>query len=167
MARDGVAVDAELAAAVAAFVDGRQVNVTARCRELGCSRETFYKYVARFRERGVKGFFPDSRRPRRSPTKLPIELEDVLVRLRKEQAETGWDYGATGVLLELQDRPGLWPPERPSPSRATLNRIFEARGLLTKVPQRRPRRRSRRFSRTEVNALWQFDGFETLLADGT
>lgn len=166
MARDGVAVDAELAAAVAAFVDGKQVNVAARCRELKVSRETFYKYVARFRVRGVEGFFPDSRRPLSSPSRLPIALEDVLIRVRKEQAEGGWDYGATGVLLELGDRPGLWPADRALPSRATVNRVFEARGLLIKVPQRRPRRRSRRFSRTEVNALWQFDGFETLLADG-
>lgn len=167
MARDGVAVDAELAAAVAAFVDGKQVNVAARCRELKVSRETFYKYVARFRARGVEGFFPDSRRPLTSPTRLPVELEDLLVRVRKEQAEAGWDYGATGVLLQLQDQPGLWPADRAWPSRATINRVFEARGLLAKVPQRRPRRRSRRFARTEVNALWQFDGFETPLADGT
>jgi len=167
MARDGVAVDAELAAAVAAFVDGRKFNVAARCRELKVSRETFYKYVARFRARGVAGFFPDSRRPLTSPTGLPIELEDVLVRVRKEQSEAGWDYGATGVLLELQDRAGLWPADRALPSRATVNRVFEARGLLAKVPQRRPRRRSRRFNRAEVNALWQYDGFETLLANGT
>lgn len=167
MARDGVAVDAELAAAVAAFVEGKQINVAARCRELQISRETFYKYVARFRERGVEGFFPDSRRPLTFPTRLPIELEDVLVRIRKEQTETGWDYGATGVLLELRDRPGLWPTARALPSRATVNRVFEARGLLAKVPQRRPRRRSRRFNRAEVNALWQYDGFETLLAGGS
>lgn len=159
--------DAELAAVVAAFVEGKAMNVAARCRELGISRETFYKYVARFRARGVEGFFPDSRRPLTSPTRLPAVLEDVLVRVRKEQAEAGWDYGATGVLLELQDRPGLWPADRAWPSRATINRVFEARGLLAKVPQRRPRRRSRRFNRAEVNALWQFDGFETLLADGT
>ncbi len=158
--------DAELAAAVASFVDGVEMNVAARCRELGVSRKTFYKYVGRFRRAGVGGFFPDSRRPLSSPGRLPVELEDVLVRVRKEQTEAGWDYGATGVLLALMDDQ-RWPPGRPLPSRSTLNRVFDARGPLAKTPQRRPRRRPRRFNRAAVNALWQFDGFEASLADGT
>jgi hypothetical protein len=49
-----------------------------------------------------------------------------------------------------------------------VNRIFEHRGQLKKVPQRKPRRRGgRRFQREHVNELWQFDGFEYRLADGT
>ena len=59
MARDGVAVDAKLAAAVAAFVaDRRKFNVAAVCRELGVSRQTFYKCVRRFDTVGVAGFYP-------------------------------------------------------------------------------------------------------------
>lgn len=167
MARDGVAVDAELAAAVAAFADGVAMNVCARCRDLGVSTTTFYKYVARFHERGVEGLFPDSRRPHASPGRLPAELEDVLVRVRKEEADRGWDYGADAVLLRLAENPEWWPQERVLPSRATINRVFEARGLLDKMPQRRPRRRSRRFQRDRVNELWQFDGFEYRLAGGS
>ena len=159
--------DAELAAAVAAFADGVAMNVCARCRDLGVSTSTFYKYVERFHERGVEGLFPDSRRPRSSPTRLPAELEDVLVRIRKEEAEAGWDYGADAVLLRLGENPQWWPPGRVLPARATINRVFEARGLLVKVPQRRPRRRSRRFARAQVNELWQYDGFEYRLADGS
>lgn len=159
--------DAGLAAAVASYVDGVPMNVAARCREVGVSTKTFYKYVKRFKDSGVDGFFPDSRRPRHSPNRLPAELADVLVRVRKEQQEGGWDYGATGVLLQLVNEPDLWPADSPPPSRATVNRLFAERGLLATVPQRRPRNRSRRFARTEVNALWQFDGFDMLLADGT
>jgi transposase InsO family protein len=166
MARDGVAVDAELAAVVAAFADGAAMNVCARCRDLGVSTTTFYKYVERFRERGVEGLFPDSRRPRSSPTGLPADLEEVLVRVRKEQADQGWDYGADAVLLRLSENPHWWLPGRGLPSRATVNRVFEARGLLVKVPQRRPRRRYRRFAREQVNELWQYDGFEYRLAEG-
>src|SRR3954447_7619765 len=99
MARDGVAVDAELAAVVAAFADGVAMNVRARCRDLGVSTTTFYKYLERFSERGVEGLFPDSRRPRSSPARLPTGLEDVLVRVRKEERDAGWDYGADAVLL--------------------------------------------------------------------
>jgi hypothetical protein len=172
MARDGVAVDAGLAAAVAGFVaQPRGVNVAATCRSLGVSRQTFYKYVRRFGSAGVPGFYPDSRRPRSSPTRLEVELEDVLITIRKQEAEAGWDYGADAVLMRLEeqiaDGSSSWLPGRPLPARSTVNRVFDQRGQLEKVPQRRPRRRVRRFERTEVNALWQFDGFDYRLATGT
>lgn len=161
---------AEVAAAVAAYVncDGASMNVSAICRRLKISTKTFYKYVHRFRAAGVDGFYPDSRRPRSTPTRLPAGLEDVLVLIRKQEAETGWDYGADAVGLRLEERRAeLWPPGRALPSRSTINRVFDARGLLVKTPKRRPRRRYRRFQRDEVNALWQFDGFDYLLADRT
>lgn len=171
MARDGVAVEAAVAAAVAAFeAPGSRMNVSATCRELGISRKTFYKYVARFRALGVAGFYPGSRRPHRTPTRLPVELEDVLITIRKQEAEAGWDYGADAVLMRLEEQiaAGIlaWPPGRGLPARSTVNRVFEDRGQLAKTPQRAPRRRIRRFERAEVNALWQFDGFEYRLATG-
>ncbi len=159
--------DAEVAAAVAGYGADRSMNVAARCRELGISTKTFYKYVGRFQERGVEGFFPDSRRPHVSPARLPAAWEDVLVTIRKEEAEAGWDYGADAVLMRLEEQPWRWPQSGALPSRSTVNRVFEARGVLAKTPQRRPRRRYRRFERSEVNALWQFDGFDYRLAEDT
>ena len=171
MARDGVAVDAKLAAAVAAFVrDPSKGKVAATCRDLGVSRQTFYKYVRRFRADGVPGLYPDSRRPHQSPTRLPVELEDVLITIRKQEAEAGWDYGADAVLMRLEEQieagTATWPHGRPLPARSTVNRVFDERGQLAKVPQRMPRRRVRRFQRDQVNALWQFDGFDYTLATG-
>jgi transposase InsO family protein len=171
MARDGVAVDAKLAAAVAAFVtDPSRGKVAATCRDLGVSRQTFYKYVRRFRAAGVSGLYPDSRRPGRSPTRVPVELEDVLITIRKQEAEAGWDYGADAVLMRLEEQieagTTAWPAGRGLPARSTVNRVFDERGQLAKVPQRKPRRRVRRFERSEVNALWQFDGFDYVLATG-
>jgi transposase len=169
MARDGVAVRSEIAAAVVTFagLDGAGMNVSATCCRLGISRKQFYEYVARFHAQGVAGLYPRSRRPRSSPTRLPVELEEVLVRIRKQEAEAGWDYGAEAVLMRLEEQPGLWPADRRLPARSTINRVFDARGLLVKTPQRRPRRRYRRFQRDHVNGLWQFDGFDYALADGT
>ena len=171
MVRDGVAVDAAVAAAVAAYVaPGPKQNVSAISRELGISRKTFYKYVNRFHALGVEGFYPLTRRPRRFPTKLPADLEDVLITIRKHEAEEGWDYGADAVLMRLEEQiaagTSLWPADRSLPARSTVNQVFDQRGQLVKVPQRKPRRRSRRFARSEVNALWQFDGFEYTLATG-
>jgi transposase InsO family protein len=170
MARDGESVDPRLAGAVAAFAQGQPMVVSRKCVELGVARATFYKYAARFRERGVDGLFPDTRRPQSSPTRLPADLEDVLIRIRKQEADAGWDYGADAVLMRLEEQlqrcVDLWPPGRALPSRATVNRVFDARGQLIKAPQRRPRPTYRRFARERVNELWQYDGFEYPLADG-
>ena len=90
MARDGVAVDANLAAAVAAYVAApRKHNVAALCRDLDVSRQTFYKYVRRFHALGVEGFYPDSRRPRSSPNRFPTELEDVVIGIRTRPTAAG------------------------------------------------------------------------------
>ena len=164
--------DAALAAAVAGFVARRSsVNVAATCRELGISRKSFYKYLARFQAEGVEGFYPRSRRPHRSPSRLPVGLEDVLIAIRKQEDGAGWDYGADAVLMRLEEQllagTSMWPPDRPLPARSTVNKVFEERGQLAKVPQRQPRRRIRRFQRDQVNALWQFDGFDYRLADHT
>jgi transposase InsO family protein len=167
MAEDGVAVGPEVAAVVAAFVAGASMNVSQRCVELGLSRAAFYKYVARFRDRGVQGLFPDSRRPRRSPSRLPAAAEEALVRVRKEEFDAGWDYGAAAVLLRVSESPNRWPEGVPVPSPATVNRVFARRGLLTAHPGRRPRAATRRFARERVNELWQLDGFDTGLQDGT
>jgi hypothetical protein len=172
MARDGEAVDWALASAVALFVEGDEFNVAARCRDLGVSRQTFYKYVRRFTAEGVDGLRVRSRRPLPSGTSSgtdrtsgsgcgPVQAwEEVLVRVRKQEAEAGWDYGAAAVGMRLRERPDLWPQGATRvPSRSTINRVFAARGQLVRTPQRRPRPAVRRFERARPNELWQYDGF--------
>lgn len=169
MGKDGVAVRADVAAAVARFLDpeGSGMNVSATCRDLGISTKTFYKYAARFSHEGVEGFYPRSRRPATSPRELDLELEDVLLTVRKQQQDQGWDYGADAVLMLLEDNTDtLWPADVELPSRSTINRVFQRRGVLSPTPKRRPRRRYRRFARDRVNALWQYDGFDYRLATG-
>jgi transposase InsO family protein len=167
MARDGEAVDPDFAAAVAAYAQGTRFDVSARCRELGVSRERFYKYLHRFRTEGIEGFFPRSRRPLTSPQRLPALWEDVLVEVRKHEQDAGWDYGADAVLQFLKSRPDLWPTDRPLPARSTVNRVLADRGHLDRAPQRAPRRPPRRFQRDRVNDLWQYDGFGWQLGDGS
>jgi hypothetical protein len=168
MARDGVAVDARLAGAVARFVGGEPMNVTAECASIGVSPKTFYKYVARFRAEGVEGFFPRSRRPQRSPTQIAPDVADAIVRARKELAEHGLDHGATSIGWWLEDHRDRWDGLKVQvPARATINRVLDDRGQLASRPRRRPRRSFRRFTRTHRNELWQMDGFEHRLADGT
>lgn len=167
MARDGVAVDPQFAAAVVRYVDGERFDVSGECRRLGVSRSRFYKYAAQVRVEGVEGLFPRSRRPLRSPTAVPAAVEDAVVRGRKKLADAGWDAGADSIGFWLQDHPDQLPPDAVAPSRATINRILRRRGLAEVVPTRRPRRADHRFEATAANARWQMDGFVVKLADDT
>lgn len=166
MARDGVPVGPEFAALVARVHGGERVNVRAECAVLGVSAKTFYKYVARFAQEGVEGFYPRSRRPLVSPTRLDATVEDVIVRARKELDDDGWDAGAEQIAFWIQDHREAWPAGAVVPSRATINRVLERRGQIVKVPQRRPRRSRHRFEYDQPNSMWQMDGFDYTLADG-
>lgn len=189
MARDGVPVSPEFAALVARYVEGEKFNVRAKCAEIGYSRSTFYKYVGRFSFRGVEGLYPDSRRPLTSPGAISTEVEDLVVRARKELVEDGWDEGADSIWFVLDDLSraavtdhrshdrrrarreflsgAQWPVGAAVPSRATINRILTRRGQVVAVPQRRPRAATRRFEADQPNTRWQMDGFEVALVDGT
>ncbi len=170
MARDGVAVDARVAGAVARVVAGEVMNVSAVCREVGVSRQTFYRYVARFAAEGVEGLYPRSRAPYHRPRMVSVQVEDAVVAARKRLAEDGWDNGALSIHWWLVDHPEAWrgpdTAQVPVPSRATIHRILVRRGQVTPQPGKRPRRSGRRFTRPYANDLWQMDGYETRLADG-
>jgi transposase InsO family protein len=161
MARDGVAVDARLVAAVAARVRGERVEVAVVCRELGVSRKTFYKYLARFKAEGAEGFFLRSRRPRSSPAATPEAIEDLIVRARKDLEDEGGDNGAISIGWRLE-KYGI-----AAPSRMTIHRILQRRGLVIAQPAKGPRPQWRRFTAPHPNAMWQLDGLETTLADGS
>lgn len=172
----------EFAAWVTRYVEGERFNVSKRCALLGCSTSTFYKYAQRVSEREIDGLYPDSRRPLTSPNAVTTEVEDLVVRARKELIEDGWDEGADSIWFVLDNlqrgEPGdhprrellagvSWPPGASVPSRATINRILTRRGQVVAVPQRRPKASSRRFEADQPNTRWQMDGFEVKLVDGT
>ena len=96
------------------------INVTAVCREEGVSRAVFYKYVGRVRREGLDGLEERSRRPRSSPQQTPLEVEDVVVRLRKELDDAGLDHGATSIQWHL----GRHGEVAKVPSVATIHRVL-------------------------------------------
>ena len=133
---------------------------------LGVSTKTFYKYLSRFDSEGVDGFYPRSRRPLSSPARVSAEVEDLIVRVRKELDDEGWDAGAEQIAFWIGDHPQCWPPGVVVPSRATINRVLDRRGQLVKVPARLPLRSRHRFEMAQPNTMWQMDGFEVALSGG-
>jgi putative transposase len=135
--------------------------VTRFCREYEVSRSWFYQVRARVAAEGVQGLQRRPRPPGRSRLAVPIEIEEIAVRLRKELAEDGCDHGPVTVA----DR--LFKLGIAAPSRATLARIFSRRGMVVPQPQKRPRSSYRRFEAALVHELWQLDAFEWPLLDGS
>jgi len=157
MAKGVVAMDVRLRAAVAA----PGVNVSALCRELGISRETFYAWRRRYRAEGLAGLEPRSRAPKTSPHRIDSAVEDHIVRLRKQLGDEGLDHGPTTIQWHL-GRTRM----RPVPSTATIWRVLVRAGFVDPEPRKRPKASWRRFEADAPNELWQADFIEWTTAGG-
>lgn len=144
----------------AVFSAGLTASVTELCGELEISRQTFYKYKARWEAEGPGGLVERSRRPHHSPNQVAGELEDQIVRLRKELAELGVDHGAATIAYHLA-RQG-----RPTPALATIHRVLVRRGQVVPEPHKRPRSATRRFVWPRPNDAWQIDATRWMLTGG-
>jgi transposase InsO family protein len=148
-------------AGVTAFVAGAPVNVAQICRECGISRKTFYKYAARCREEGLDGFEERSRRPHRVVHAVSVEVEEAVIRWRKQLADSGLDHGATTIQWHLGRERRVRVP-----SVATVHRILVRRGFVTPQPHKRPKTTWRRFEANLPNERWQIDHTDWTIASG-
>src|SRR3954465_9292346 len=97
MAWKVTAMDVRMAAALAQGVD----DVAAFCRAQGISRQTYYKWKKRFELEGLDGVRDRSRRPGSIPIATPVEVEDAIVRARKELADAGEFNGPFAIAERL------------------------------------------------------------------
>jgi transposase len=142
-------------------IEGR--TKAAVSREFGVSPRWVYELVRRFDAEGEAGLEPRSRRPRASPRRIPVEIEDEIVELRKDLLDQGFDAGAHTIAVHLSRRHG----EDAVPSVATMWRVLSRRGFVTPQPQKRPRSSFVRFEAQMPNERWQADITRWRLADGT
>jgi len=152
----------KLISVVIAVAEGRSVNVARVCREASVSRATFYRLLDRYREEGLDGLEPRSRRPHTSPNQTGVEIEEMIVRLRKELAEAGLDHGAITIWWHLDNRSLLVPV----PSTATIHRILVRRGQVEPAPKKRPKSSYIRFEAPAPNEWWQIDAMDWMIATG-
>lgn len=151
--------DVRLAAAVLGAV--RPGEVAGFCREHQISRQTFYKYRRRAKADGPVGLEERSRRPKRSPAKTSAEIEERIVRIRKELDDDGLDHGPWSIRMLLAQQVDVVPSE------STIWRILARRGLIVPEPRKRPKVSLRRFVYPRPNDCWQIDATHWHLADGT
>ena len=146
---------------MAAALAGQVQNVSAFCLENKISRQTFYKYRARFAEDGITGLQPRSRRPLTIPGQTPAEIEELVLRRREQLLKQGLDHGPQSISWSLQR-----DNEVAVPSRSTIWRILTRHGVIIPQPQKRPKSATRRFCFARPNECWQSDWTQWQLADG-
>lgn len=133
------------------------------CDEHGVSRSWFYDIRALVEDTDpvtAMHHRPRQRRAR-SPQAIPLAVEDLAVRVRKDLADQGLDHGPVTV------RHHLIAMGVQAPAASTLGRLFTRRGMVTPQPQKRPKSSYRRFEFGQVHECWQLDSFQWPLADGT
>src|SRR5829696_8166434 len=101
-----------------------------------------------------------SRRPHGNPRAVSVDVEDRIVRLRKELSKKGADAGAETIAVHLQIA-GV----DPVPAASTIWRILSRRGFVVPQPQKRPRSSWKSFCADQPNQRWQADITDWRLAD--
>ena len=147
-------------------VDVTELNVTQFCEEHRISTWMFYDLRKRYREEGEAALEPRSRAPKTVANRTPGWIEDLVVDLRKELTDGGWDAGAATIWVHLKDRLSVEAGPVTVPSEATIWRILTRRGFVTPAPNKAPKHAYRTFSAERGNECWQLDDFEWALADG-
>jgi transposase len=115
----------------AVAVEGRTKSEVAR--DYGVSRRWVQTLVARYLLEGKAAFEPQSRRPRSSPHRIAVEVEDEIVELRTALDSEGFDAGAATIAVHL-GRASV-----PVPAVSTIWRVLSRRGFVTPQPHKRPR----------------------------
>ena len=142
-------------------VEGRSKSEVARDYKI--SRFWVQQLVHRYQIEGAAAFQPRSRRPQHNPRAVAAEVEDRIVRLRKELSKHGLDAGAETIRVHLQRDPAVTR----IPSTSTIWRILVRRGFVTPQPKKRPKGAGTRFCAEMPNERWQADITHWQLADGT
>jgi transposase InsO family protein len=127
--------------------------------QVGVSRQTLHRWLARYRSEGLGGLVDRSHRPEFCPHQAPVEVEAAVCELRREHPR----WGSRRLAHELS-RSGMTPV----PSASTVYRILVRHGLVEAKRGRRRREDYKRWERDAPMALWQLDIVGgVFLADGT
>ena len=142
---------------VARLLDGEKMARV--CAEFGISRKTGYKIFERYQDCGLHGLTDRSRRPYRHANRLPIALEQWIVRLKKEYPT----WGAPKIRERLRRR----CPDQQCPAISTVHAVLDRHGLVTRRRRSRPRAQGTPLSHPrQPNDLWCADyKGEFMLAD--
>jgi len=142
---------------IARVLDGEPISRL--CEEFSISRKTGYKILNRYRDCGVEGLTDRSRRPYRHANQLPLQIETLIVRLKREKPVWG--------APKIRERLARLYPDVHRPAISTVHAVLDRHGLVKRRKARRNRAKGTALSAAaEPNALWCADyKGEFMLAD--
>lgn len=94
------------------------------CKEFGISRVTGHKIWNRYQEFGSKGIYDRNRAPHKHPNQLPFEVEQLIVRLKKEKSSWG--------APKIRELVACKYPTIKLPSTSTVHCVLDRHGLVKK-----------------------------------
>ena len=135
---------------ISVTVEGRSKSEVARDYKI--SRYWVQQLVKRYEAEGESAFEPRSRRPHTNPRAISLDLEDQIIRLRKDLSKKGLDAGAETIRFHLSTQ-GV----EHLPAVSTIWRVLTRRGFVTPQPRKRPKGATQRFQADLPNERWQAD----------
>ncbi len=134
-------------------------KMAALCREFDISRKTGYKIFNRYKDCGLDGLTDRSRRPYRQANRLPVQIETLIVRLKKERLSWG--------APKIRERLRRLHPDVHTPAISTVHAVLDRHGLVKRRRKRRYKAQGTTLSRPcQPNKLWCADyKGEFMLAD--
>ena len=134
---------------VARLIEGEKMAPL--CREFNIARKTGYQIWQRYKRFGQEAFVEQKRTPYRYANKLPVQLEMLILDLKKEFP----DWGAPKLREKILRR----HPEVKAPAISTIHAVLDRHGLV-QSSLRRKRYKAEGTVLTEVaepNDLWCAD----------
>ena len=142
-------------AVIAVMRDG--FTVTEISKKLGISRQSVYRWMARYEEGGLEALAEGSHRPKNIPNQIPAEIETRIVEMRRLHPL----WGPVRIQHELR-RAGHEPP-----SHMAVYRALVRHHLIEPGTPRKKLVTYKRWERGRAMELWQMDVVGGLLfADG-
>src|SRR3984893_14657350 len=123
-------------------------SMASLCREFGISRVTGYKIYERYKVCALAGLTDRARTPYRYANKLPVQLETMIVAMRREKPTWGARKLRERLLRKL-------PNDVRVPACSTIHAILDRHGLVTR--QRRSRTKTEGTPLSEalrLKAVW-------------
>ncbi len=134
---------------VSRFLNGEKIAPL--CAEFGISRVTGHKIIERYKDSGLEAFSDLSRRPFRQANHLPFQVEQLIVRLKREFPTWG--------SPKFRERLRTHYAELALPAKSTVHAVLDRHGLVKKKRTRRHPKLTRTplSDRQTPNALWYTD----------
>lgn len=117
------------------------------CTRFGISRKTGYLLLNRYREEGLSGLEEKSKRPKNSPARTNVQLEEKVIGLRQRKRT----WGGRKIRQWLLNQ-----GEQDVPSASTITDILRRQGFISERESRQ-RKHYIRFEHESPNDLWQMD----------